>query len=161
MYGVLTCCTVLQERGPVLTCCTVLERAGTDLLFGATRERPMLVGPAYNLRPDWLVQFLKHLKPHVLDAVTYHLYMGFGGSAAMEWLVTDVAWLDSQMAGQCHWHSALRPGPGPGRACGDNLKSLARSRGAPQFCVEFRGGGVMYFRASTFLCTSCCALLCP
>ena len=55
--------------------------------------RPILVGPAMNVRPDWLRLFLSAVD-YELDAVTYHLYPGYGPSLNLTHLFLSPAWLD-------------------------------------------------------------------
>eukprot|EP00978_Attheya_sp_CCMP212_P031751 scaffold121161_cov30-Attheya_sp.AAC.1 len=63
--------------------------------------RPLVVGPALNLRPDWLSLFLSSLPTPTtttttttLDAITYHLYPGYGPSKNLVDLIPTASWLD-------------------------------------------------------------------
>jgi len=57
-------------------------------------KRPRVIGPDLNPRPDWLHQMLSLLKPGDLDAITYHMYPGFGRSTDLPSLIPQAGWLD-------------------------------------------------------------------
>jgi hypothetical protein len=49
--------------------------------------RPRVIGPDLNPRPDWMKLMLELLSPGDLDAVTYHMYPGFGRSLDLPLLI--------------------------------------------------------------------------
>ena len=59
----------------------------------ATTRRPLLVGPAANVRPDWMRRFAAHAST-VIDVITYHLYPAYGGTHNLEHTIPTPAWLD-------------------------------------------------------------------
>ncbi|EDQ88010.1 uncharacterized protein MONBRDRAFT_26729 [Monosiga brevicollis MX1] len=58
----------------------IQTRAWINQLWPNATTRPKLVGPDLNPRADWLRAFLTAAGPGTLDAVTYHLYIGYGVS---------------------------------------------------------------------------------
>ena len=65
-----------------------------NTLWPDASRRPRVIGPDLNPRPDWLHQMLALLKPHDLDAITYHMYPGFGRSLDLPSLIPQAGWLD-------------------------------------------------------------------
>ena len=63
-------------------------------LWPVAEKRPRVIGPDLNPRPDWLHQMLSHLKPGDLDAITYHMYPGYGRSTDLPSLIVQPGWLD-------------------------------------------------------------------
>lgn len=71
-------------------------------------KRPLLVGPDLNPRPDWLSQFLQALdSPDTVDAVSYHMYVGYGRSVDLPSLILQPAWLDSSHSYIAAHHRSL------------------------------------------------------
>ena len=67
-------------------------RAMVDALWPAG-DRPLVVGPDMNPRPDWLALFLRELPEDTLDAVSYHLYPGYGRSLDLPTKMLLPGWL--------------------------------------------------------------------
>ena len=79
-------------------------RAVVDDVFAELEasERPLIIGPSGNMRPDWLTNVLDGLGgPGVIDVVSYHVYPGYGRSLDLPALIPRPAWLDFS-------HSATR-----------------------------------------------------
>lgn len=80
---------------PAETAARFLEVRGLlDALWPRPSDRPRLVGPAMNPRPDWLTQFLTAMPARTLDAVSYHLYPGYGRSLDLPARMLEPGWLD-------------------------------------------------------------------
>ena len=81
----------------------------------SSSNRPHIVGPDINTRPDWLSQFLAALPAaDTVDGVSLHLYPGYGRSVDLPDLLLNGRWLDFS-------HSYLDM----------HLRSLRRSKAAP------------------------------
>jgi len=97
-------------------------RAIIDGLWPEPSDRPRLVGPAMNPRPDWLTKFLLAMPAGTVDAVSYHMYAGYGRSLDLPSLMVQPGWLDfthtvmrvNQRA--LAMASAARPSPPPSMA---------------------------------------------
>jgi len=58
-------------------------------------NRPIIIGPDLNPRPDWLSQFIEALdSPTTVDGVSYHMYVGYGRSLDLPELIMQPGWLD-------------------------------------------------------------------
>eukprot|EP00038_Savillea_parva_P011457 m.197685 g.197685 ORF g.197685 m.197685 type:complete len:577 (-) comp20191_c0_seq1:24-1754(-) len=83
-------------------------RATIDKLWPTASGRPMIVGPDLNPRPDWLSTFLAHLDTSTtIDAVSYHMYVGYGRSLDLPSLIIQPAWLDFSHGYIAAHHRAL------------------------------------------------------
>jgi hypothetical protein len=69
-------------------------RGMVNELWPTKSQRPRVIGPDLNPRPDWLQLMLGHLQPGDLDAVTYHMYPGYGRSVDLPSLIPQAGWLD-------------------------------------------------------------------
>jgi heparanase 1 len=75
--------------------CYLKLRGFINTLWPEESGRPILVGPELNPRPDWLRVFLDTIGVKgVLDAVAYHMYVGYGRSLNLPSLMLQPAWLD-------------------------------------------------------------------
>jgi hypothetical protein len=75
--------------------CYIKLRGMINSLWPDKSGRPILVGPELNPRPDWLRLFLDTIgEAGVLDAVAYHMYVGYGRSLNLPSLMLEPAWLD-------------------------------------------------------------------
>ena len=68
-------------------------RAMVDAFWPDAASRPRVVGPALNVRPDWLSLTLSALAPGDLDAVSYHVYPAYGRSLDLPTLMLEPGWL--------------------------------------------------------------------
>jgi heparanase len=69
-------------------------RSMVNQLWPEVHFRPRVIGPDLNPRPDWLALMLDGLEPGDLDAITYHMYPGFGRSVDLPDLIPQPGWLD-------------------------------------------------------------------
>lgn len=74
--------------------CFKQVRGIINQLWPQAADRPRLVGPAMNPRPDWLTRFLIAMPPGTVDAVSYHMYAGYGRSLDLPQLMVEPGWLD-------------------------------------------------------------------
>lgn len=75
--------------------CYNILRNYIDELWPHKEDRPLIIGPDLNTRPDWLSQFLAALNsPTTVDGVSYHMYVGYGRSLDLPKLMLEPGWLD-------------------------------------------------------------------
>eukprot|EP00658_Telonema_sp_P-2_P084039 TRINITY_DN9229_c0_g1_i1.p1 TRINITY_DN9229_c0_g1~~TRINITY_DN9229_c0_g1_i1.p1 ORF type:complete len:360 (-),score=67.19 TRINITY_DN9229_c0_g1_i1:525-1604(-) len=64
-----------------------------DELWDDPEDRPLLIGPDENPRPDWLLAYLQ-AGGNVSDVITYHLYPGYGLDPHLKQEILEPGWLD-------------------------------------------------------------------
>ena len=87
-------------------------RAIIDELWPAA-QRPRVIGPDLNTRPDWLARFLAALPAaDTVDGVSFHMYPGYGRSLNLPSLILQPGWLVCTLYPGHHLPRIVWPGHG-------------------------------------------------
>jgi len=65
---------------------------------GGQYRRPLLFGPSCHILTDWIIDFVIELGDGVLDAFSYHLYVGYGPAKKLTTQIYSQEYLDTTKA---------------------------------------------------------------